>query len=339
MAIVKIFPEDQNRSDFSIRLIAEKYHVYEGDKLLRSNLLNVEQAVKEVDLIIDERLKNKLTSVKISHQGFELEDKIVTRYKRNHTLTPKDCANCGNVFNSIRKNHLTCSSRCSQELYVKNKEADIQLDKAFEQITETKTENIDLEHPTTKINFWNLETTTDLKGFEDLTRKAQSDKKRDHYFKDLISIIIGSRVYAGEMERKYDFESFYKNLLRMNLVFYNNVNIFSLMPSLFKVENNYKFVPVDYDLWISRSNQEQAVKDVLKCMLEMGTYPTHPQQNAFSSFAVMKDIFDDVVMLNNKVETLLEKVLNLTKDLSALKKPLTNLQCPTNNPRKNWFKF
>jgi hypothetical protein len=75
--------------------------VYEGDKLLRSNLLSIEQGVKEVDSIISERLKNKLASVKVSHQGFEAEEKPITRYKRNHTFTKRNCENCGEEFDSI----------------------------------------------------------------------------------------------------------------------------------------------------------------------------------------------------------------------------------------------
>jgi predicted nucleic acid-binding Zn-ribbon protein len=322
MAIVKIFPEDQNRSDFSIRFIAEKYHVYEGDKLLRSNLLSIEQGVKEVDSIISERLKNKLASVKVSHQGFEAEEKPVTRYKRNHTFTKRNCENCGEEFDSIRSNHIVCSRNCSHELYQKKQNSN---GNEFEDETKSisKHETILLESEET------------LRAFDELTKKAQSDKKRENYFKDLLSIIIGSRVYAGEMERPYEFNVFLKNLLRLNLVYYNNVNIFHLMPSLFKLEKGM-ITPLDYDLWTSKVNQEKALKDVMKTMLEMNTYPTHQQQNSFSGFAICKELFDDIVTINNRVEVLLTKVQSLSKEVNGLKNIATPSQ---SNEKKSWFKF
>jgi hypothetical protein len=319
MAIVKIFPEDQNRSDFSIRLIAEKYHVYEGDKLLRSNLLSIEQGVKEVDSIISERLKNKLVSVKVSHQGFEAEEKPVTRYKRNHTFTKRNCENCGEEFDSIRSNHIVCSRNCSHELYQKKQNNEF----------EDESESIS-KHETIL-----LESEETLRAFDELTKKAQSDKKRENYFKDLLSIIIGSRVYAGEMERPYEFNVFLKNLLRLNLVYYNNVNIFHLMPSLFKLEKGM-ITPLDYDLWTSKVSQEKALKDVMKTMLEMNTYPTHQQQNSFSGFAICKELFDDIVTINNRVEVLLTKVQSLSKEVNGLK----NIETPSqSNEKKSWFKF
>jgi hypothetical protein len=322
MAIVKIFPEDQNRSDFSIRLIAEKYHVYEGDKLLRSNLLSIEQGVKEVDSIISERLKNKLVSIKVSHQGFEAEEKPVTRYKRNHTFTKRNCENCGVEFDSIRSNHIVCSRNCSHKLYQKKQNSN---GNEFED--ETKS----ISKPETIV----LESEETLRAFDELTKKAQSDKKRENYFKDLLSIIIGSRVYAGEMERPYEFNVFLKNLLRLNLVYYNNVNIFHLMPSLFKLEKG-TITPVDYDLWTSKVNQEKALKDVMKTMLEMNTYPTHQQQNSFSGFAICKELFDDIVTINNRVEVLLTKVQSLSKEVNGLK----NIETPSqSNEKKSWFKF
>jgi hypothetical protein len=322
MAIVKIFPEDQNKSDFSIRFIAEKYHVYEGDKLLRSNLSSIEQGVKEVDSIISERLKNKLVSVKVSHQGFEAEEKPVTRYKRNHTFTKRNCENCGEEFDSIRSNHIVCSRNCSHELYQKKQNSNGNL---FED--ETKS----ISKPETIV----LESEETLRAFDELTKKAQSDKKRENYFKDLLSIIIGSRVYAGEMERPYEFNVFLKNLLRLNLVYYNNVNIFHLMPSLFKLEKGV-IIPVDYDLWTSKINQEKALKDVMKTMLEMNTYPTHQQQNSFSGFAICKELFDDIVTINNRVEVLLTKVQSLSKEVNGLK----NIETPSqSNEKKSWFKF
>lgn len=330
MAIVKIFPDDPNRSDFSIRLIAEKLHVYEGDKLLRTNLLNVEQATKEVDSIISERLKNKLASVKVSHQGFEAEEKPVTRYKRNHTFTKRNCENCGEEFDSIRSNHIVCSRNCSYELYQK-KQNNVGNQQVFNHFVG---DFVDVNE-SVKTTPLVLETSEALSGFDELTRKSLSDKKRLNYFKDYLSIIIGSRVYAGEMERPYEFEVFYKNLLRLNLVYYNNVNIFDLMPSLFKVGKN-GHTPVDYDLWTAKVNQEKALKDVLNAMVEMNTYPTHQQQNAFSGFAICKELFDDIVNINNRVETLLVKVQSLTKELSALKKVETPSQ---SNEKKSWFKF
>jgi hypothetical protein len=336
MAIVKIFPEDQNRSDFSIRLIAEKYHVYEGDKLLRSNLLSIEQGVKEVDSIISERLKNKLVSVKVSHQGFEAEEKPVTRYKRNHTFTKRNCENCGEEFDSIRSNHIVCSRNCSHELYQKkqNSNGGTKVWNHFANDYVDASESMPNPMPL-KMETILLESEETLKAFDELTKKAQSDKKRENYFKDLLSIIIGSRVYAGEMERPYEFNVFLKNLLRLNLVYYNNVNIFHLMPSLFKVEKG-TIKPVDYDLWTSKMNQEKALKDVMKTMLEMNTYPTHQQQNSFSGFAICKDLYDDIVTINNRVEVLLTKVQSLSKEVNGLK----NIETPSqSNEKKSWFKF
>lgn len=345
MAIVKIFPEDQNRSDFSIRFIAEKYHVYEGDKLLRSNLLSIADGVKEVDSIVESRLKNKLQSVIVTHQGFEGEEKIVTPYKRRHTYTKLDCLHCGKEFNSIRSNHLLCSRECSTAHYNERRQ------KEQEELNETNQRTLKVgefkvisngewksltEQPTIEIP----EDPDTLKGFDELTRKSQSDKKRENYFKDLISIIIGSRNYAGEMERVWDFDEFYKNLLRLNLVYYNNVNIFTIMPSIFKVEESGKFVPVAFDLWSDVRNQQLAVSKVLQTMIQMATYPTHQQQNALSTFAVVKVVFDDVVNLNYKVETLLNKIQSMNKTIKALEKNNQDTPRPVEEVKKNkWFKF
>ena len=321
MAIVKIFPEDQNRSDFSIRLIAERYHVYEGDKLLRTNLISIDGAVKEIDEIIDLRLKTKLTSIKVSHQGFEAEEKTISPYKRKHTFTPMKCANCGDEFNSIRSNHLTCSRLCSSI------------------VSNSKHRQAKVEATASDII---METPADLRGFEELTKKSISDKKRDNYFKDLISIIIGNRNFAVEMERKWDFDEFYKNLLRLNLVYYNNVNIFTLMPSLMKVDEYGKHVPVANELWVDPRNQQSAVTKVLQTMIQMDTYPTHQQQNSLSSFNVVKQLFDDVVSLNCKVETLLSKIQSMNKTLRTLEtrisKP-TNSDEKSNGGKKSWFNF
>jgi hypothetical protein len=142
-------------------------------------------------------------------------------------------------------------------------------------------------------------------------------------------------VYAGEMERPYEFNVFLKNLLRLNLVYYNNVNIFHLMPSLFKLEKGM-ITPLDYDLWTSKVNQEKALKDVMKTMLEMNTYPTHQQQNSFSGFAICKDLYDDIVTINNRVEVLLTKIQSLSKEVNGLK----NIETPSqSNEKKSWFKF
>lgn len=346
MAIVKIFPEDQNRSDFSIRFIAEKYHVYEGDKLLRSNLLSIAEGIKEVDSIVESRLKNKLSSVIVTHQGFEGEEKIVTPYKRRHTYTKLNCLHCGKEFNSIRSNHLVCSRECSTAHYNERKlKEQAELNETnlrtklkigdFQIISNAELKSIN-EQPSIEIP----EDTDTLKGFDELTRKSYSDKKRENYFKDLISLIIGSRNYAGEMERVWDFDEFYKNLLRLNLVYYNNVNIFTIMPSIFKVEESGKFVPVAFDLWSDVRNQQLAVSKVLQTMVQMATYPTHPQQNALSTFAVVKVVFDDVVNLNYKVETLLNKIQSMNKTIKALEKNNQLVTPPIEEPKKNkWFKF
>ena len=331
MAIVKIFPEDQNRSDFSIRLIAEKYHVYEGDKLLRTNLLSIAEGIQEIDSIVELRLKNKLASVIVTHQGFDGEEKIVTPYKRRHTYTKLNCLHCDKEFNSIRSNHLMCSRECSTAHFNEKRQKELDA----------------LENPTNKIGVFQNQTTIEipedadsLKGFDELTRKSQSDKKRENYFKDLVSIIIGSRNYAGEMERVWDFDDFYKNLLRLNLVYYNNVNIFTIMPSIFKVEESGKFVPVSFELWSDVRNQQLAVSKVLQTMTQMATYPTHPQQNALSSFAVIKVLFDDVVNLNYKVETLLSKIQSMNKTIKALEKSNQVAPQPVEENKKNkWFKF
>ena len=331
MAIVKIFPEDQNRSDFSIRLIAEKYHVYEGDKLLRTNLLSIAEGVQEIDSIVELRLKNKLASVIVTHQGFDGEEKIVTPYKRRHTYTKLNCLHCDKEFNSIRSNHLMCSRECSTAHFNARKVETEQL-KTISKVQWTRIN----EQPTIEIP----EDVDSLKGFDELTRKSQSDKKRENYFKDLVSIIIGSRNYAGEMERVWDFDDFYKNLLRLNLVYYNNVNIFTIMPSIFKVEESGKFVPVSFEIWSDVRNQQLAVSKVLQTMTQMATYPTHPQQNALSSFAVIKVLFDDVVNLNYKVETLLSKIQSMNKTIKALDKSNQVAPQPVEETKKNkWFKF
>ena len=67
MAIVKIFPKDTNKSDFSIRFFATKFHLFEGDKIIRSNLKSEAEAESEMNKIA---LSDTYSSIRYVIQRF-----------------------------------------------------------------------------------------------------------------------------------------------------------------------------------------------------------------------------------------------------------------------------
>lgn len=319
MAIVKIYPEDANKSDFSIRLVREKYHVFEGDTPLFTHLDTLTEADDLISSVVKERIAKKVVSVKVTHVGLDPEEKAITPYKRKHTLTKKNCAICNEDFNSIRTNHIYCSRKCSNEGYVLANSKELKVEQSFDSISEALPQ----------VN------KSDLREFDDLTRKSYSDRKRINYFKDFIDLLIEARNYSVEMERKWDFDTFYKNLMRNNLVFYNNVNIFSLMPSLF-IQNEERFEPVEIVFWDNLANQKSALDKILSKMQEMSTYATHQQQGALSIFSSMTILSNDILALNDKVEVLLEKIQSLSKIIKSMdaEKPKNGVEA-----KKKWFNF
>jgi hypothetical protein len=126
MQIVRIFPNNKHKCHFSIRKHNNRFFVYEGDKVLRTDLPSVNSAETEISLIVLNRKKSGATEIPVKYGDTTLNHQIDNfmpdiKKERNHTLTPMSCATCNNEFMSKRSNHLTCSRECSIKFQSKKK--------------------------------------------------------------------------------------------------------------------------------------------------------------------------------------------------------------------------
>ena len=111
MQIVKIFPNNKNKCHFSIRKHQNKFFVFEGDKMLRTDLETINSAETEVSLIVLARRNNNVTEIPVTYQEGVivnvLSDKVP--YIEKHK-----CKNCDQPFLQTRSNRKKyCSKECS----------------------------------------------------------------------------------------------------------------------------------------------------------------------------------------------------------------------------------
>jgi hypothetical protein len=109
MQIVKIFPNNKNKCHFSIRKHQNKFFVFEGDKMLRTDLENINSAETEVSLIVLARKNNNVTEIPVTYQ----EGVVVNVLSEEMPEKPK-CKNCGIDFTQTQSNRKQyCSEKCS----------------------------------------------------------------------------------------------------------------------------------------------------------------------------------------------------------------------------------
>jgi hypothetical protein len=121
MQIVKIYPKSKTKCHFSIRQNYNKYYVFEGDKVLRSDLKSIPEADQEIELIVRTRRENKLFDVPVNYLSEKqlIEDSYVipTPTIDVTTVSRKNCKKCNNEFlydNTKRgaSRKLFCSKNC-----------------------------------------------------------------------------------------------------------------------------------------------------------------------------------------------------------------------------------
>ena len=334
MSIVKIYPEKSNKSDFSIRFINSLYHVYEGDKLLLMGFENITKAEQGINSIISERIKNNVSTIVVFNDGFEPQVKQFEKYQRKHPIIVQKCKNCGETFNAIRNNHFYCSSKCRDNFKASN-EITLENQLTFSKVFQT-TNNEEIKIESSVEERITLPISKDTPEAEEVFRQMYRDRKRLNFFQDLVKLLYDKRIYELELKRSWNFDEFYKNLMRNNLIFFNRVNVFTLMPSLFDFSDD-KFSPVSWDKWTD-DNLTLAINNIVAKMIAMDTYATHQQQGALSMLLTIDTLTNDIMTMDSKVELLLDKVQALNKQVKNLEKQVESSKEDVNN-KKGWFKF
>jgi hypothetical protein len=313
MAIVKIFPNDPKKSDFSIRFFATKFHLFEGDKILRSNLKSVEEAEGEMNKIVAERIKVKLPEVQVFHNGFDPETKELAPHKRNHTYALKKCEVCGEEFKSIRSNHVYCSRPCANNL-----EARLKRKSKHEKNNTVNTDESDyvLKEPFGYEDpiLQSLVERNTQKTFDELGKQAQIEKKRENFVSDLLDCIalqVEFEVKAG----KIDWDYYYKGLIRLNLVYFNGVNMFTALTEIFGVDGYKK--PIVLSSILNPSTLENAKKQGVRFLVNMNTFPSHAQHSALASLCLNKVVIQNFILKMKNVDELDTMVKQLTAKLSS----------------------
>lgn len=102
MQIVKIYPKSKSKCHFSVRQNHNKYYVFEGDKVLRSDLKSILEADQEIELIVRTRRENKLFDVPVNYLSEKQLNEdfyvIPTPTIDVTTVSRKNCRKCNNEF-------------------------------------------------------------------------------------------------------------------------------------------------------------------------------------------------------------------------------------------------
>lgn len=324
MAIVKIFPKDTNKSDFSIRFFATKFHLFEGDKILRSNLKSEAEAEAEMNQIVNERIKAKLPEIKVVHNGFDPEIKELKPHKRKHTYALKNCTICGEEFKSIRSNHIYCSVPCANHIKARSiRGAKKKEMNTNERIEENPEEREGFAKGVTKA-FFELEAEKEAqKTFDELGKQAMYDKKRENFVSDLLDCIALQVKYEVMCSGSIDWDNYYKTLIRMNLVYFNGVNMFLALTDIFGVDGYKK--PLVLSSILNSNTVENAKLQGIRFMTNMNTFPSHAQHSALASLSLSKIILSNLIVTMEKLEATNKMVGKLNIEGSHSYKIITQL--------------
>lgn len=112
MQIVKIFPNSKEKCHFSIRKHNNKYYVFEGDKVLRTELDNFASAETEISLIILARRQHGVKEVPVSYTEVGV---VVNQIAEDKMPEQRKCKQCQTEFTAFGKGgtqKIYCSEKC-----------------------------------------------------------------------------------------------------------------------------------------------------------------------------------------------------------------------------------
>jgi hypothetical protein len=225
MQIIKIYPNNKNKCDFSIRKQQNKYFVFEKDRALRTDLEALYLAETEINSIVFARKKNKLTKTKV-------------------VLEPKSCVVCKTTFVPSRKNHNCCDAVCSRKNYTNNqsfKEADpIVKESVLQEPINTHCVTELFEQPLSEV----------LNEFQEFTEKEMRldfrKKKVDQFATDIVDYVF---VWCElNMDKYFSLDNLFNELLNYKIVDLNKKTFINVFTSLltyedagFKVSERFDF--------------------------------------------------------------------------------------------------
>lgn len=113
MQIIKIYPKNKAKAHFSIRTFNDKYYVFEGDKMLRKDLLKLEHAESEITLIILAR-KKLIVEVEASYFINHAVSKSINVLEKDDNKTNiKNCLNCNEAYHDKTNRKKYCNVKCA----------------------------------------------------------------------------------------------------------------------------------------------------------------------------------------------------------------------------------
>lgn len=345
MQIVKIYPNNKNKCDFSIRKHQNKYFVFEKDRALRTDLEELHLAEKEINSIVFARKKNKLTKV---------------------VLEPESCAVCKTTFVPSRKNHLCCSPVCSRKNYKNNqsmslKEAEpLGEDYVLQEPLNTHCVAEIFEQPLKEV----------LDEFQKFTEKEMRldfrKKKVDQFATDIVDYVI---VWCElNMDKYFSIDNLFNELLNYKIVDLNKKTFINVFASLltyedagFKVSGRFDFTNSE-SLFNLRNRlsetifeenaiptEEQytkvAVIRLMTSQLRLFLYERNklkqdkpqPISNAFDSaiFQGLLEMIQNLANQNKIIGENLEKCLEITQNQETNLREIAIAQIETNYSNKS----
>jgi hypothetical protein len=221
MQIVRIFPNNKHKCHFSIRKHNNKFFVYEGDKVLRTELPSVNSAETEISLIVLNRKKSGATEIPVKYGEATINHKIENempepKQPRNHTLTPKNCSICEVEFMSKRSNHLTCSRECSIKFQAKKKALKRQIESPISFVQkESERESFEKGILDAYDNMRIVEPTKeDLNEFHEFTEKQMRLSERKKKIGQMVGIFVDYAVTWCAVNQSFQHPQSYHSLFQ-----------------------------------------------------------------------------------------------------------------------------
>jgi hypothetical protein len=255
MQIVRIFPNNKHKCHFSIRKLNNKFFVYEGDKVLRTDLPSVNSAETEISLIVLNRKKSGATEIPIKYGDTILNHQIennmpeIEKKERNHSLTPMNCATCEKPFMSKRSNHLTCSRQCSIKCQAKKKALKKKSTKADEFMELEPIENknsyqsnpsIEIQQAFEKLNTFKL-ASEDLNEFHELTEKQMRLSDRKKRVNQMATTFVDYVLTWSEVNKSFNnpqsFNILFNDLVNYKIFDLTKIQLFRVFSRFFTYEN------------------------------------------------------------------------------------------------------
>jgi hypothetical protein len=344
MQIIKIYPNNKNKCDFSIRKHQNKYFVFEKDRALRTDLEALHLAETEINSIVLARKKNKLTKTKV-------------------VLEPKSCVVCKTTFVPSRKNHNCCDADCSRKNYIHNKSMSLK-----EAMPIVKVQEPINTHCVTELFEQPLKEV--LNEFQEFTEKELRldfrKKKVDQFATDIVDYMF---VWCElNIDKSFSFDNLFNELLNYKIVDLNKKTFFNVFAPLltyedttFKVSGRFDFTNSEnlFNLRNSLSEtifeenaiptEEQYTKvAVIRLMTsqlrlflnernKLKQEKPQPISNAFDTaiFQGLLEMIQNLADQNKIIGENLEKCLEITQRQEINLREIANAQIETNYSNKS----